>query len=100
MYSIQALWTAANLKLPVTYAILNNGSYRILKERMVAFRGAHTFTGMELREPPINFKAMAEAMGVPAATISDPREIDSAVRDATSAGVPRLLEFVVASGFD
>jgi len=100
MYSIQALWTAANLKLPVTYAILNNGSYRILKERMVAFRGAHTFTGMELREPPINFKAMAEAMGVQAATISDPREIDAAVRDATSAGAPRLLEFVVASGFD
>ena len=100
MYSIQALWTAANLKLPVTYAILNNGSYRILKERMVAFRGARTFTGMELREPPIDFKAMAEAMGVQAATISDPREIESAVRDATGAGAPRLLEFIVASGFE
>lgn len=100
MYSIQALWTAANLKLPVTYAILNNGSYRILKERMVAFRGSHTFTGMELREPPIDFKAMAEAMGVQAATISDPRDIEPALREATRAGAPRLLEFMVARGFE
>jgi benzoylformate decarboxylase len=100
MYSIQALWTAAHLKLPVTYVILNNGSYRILKERMVSMRGARTFTGMDLREPPIDFKAMAEAMGVQAAIISDPREIDSAIREATSAGTPRLLEFIVDRGID
>lgn len=100
MYSIQALWTAAHLKLPVTYVILNNSSYRILKERMVSFRGARTFTGMELREPPIDFKAMAEAMGVKAATISDPREIDSAMREAIGAGAPRLLEFMINRGLD
>jgi len=95
MYSIQALWTAANLKLPVTYVIINNRSYRILKERMVAFRGARAFGGMDLNEPPIDFKAIAEAMGVTAATISDPRDIDTALREATSAGAPRLLEFMV-----
>jgi len=100
MYSIQALWTAAHLKLPVTYVILNNRSYRILKERMVSFRGARAFTGMELREPAIDFRAIAEAMGVTASTVSDPREIDSALREAISSGAPRLLEFVVDSGFD
>src|SRR4029079_19467411 len=31
MYGIQALWTAAHLKLPITYLITNNSSYRILK---------------------------------------------------------------------
>ncbi|MDH4248512.1 MAG: thiamine pyrophosphate-binding protein, partial [Deltaproteobacteria bacterium] len=30
MYSIQALWTAAHLKLPIAYVILNNGGYGIL----------------------------------------------------------------------
>jgi benzoylformate decarboxylase len=100
MYSIQALWTAAHLKLPITYVIVNNRSYRILKERMVSIRGARTFTGMELREPPIDFKAMAEAMGVRAATVSDPREIDAAMREAVSAGAPRLLEFIVDRGVD
>ena len=99
MYSIQALWTAAHLKLPVTYVILNNRSYRILKERMVSFRGARSFTGMELREPAIGFKAIAEAMGVTAAAVSDPREIDSALREAIGSGAPRLLEFIVDSGF-
>ena len=98
-YAAQALWTAAHLKLPVTYVILNNRSYRILKERMVSFRGARSFTGMELREPAIGFKAIAEAMGVTAAAVSDPREIDSALREAIGSGAPRLLEFIVDSGF-
>jgi len=100
MYSIQALWTAAHLKLPVTYVIVNNRSYRILKERMVSFRNARAFTGMDFRDPPIDFKAMAEAMGVKAATVSDPREIDSAMREATTSGAPRLLEFIVDHGID
>jgi thiamine pyrophosphate-dependent acetolactate synthase large subunit-like protein len=55
---------------------------------------------MELREPPIDFKAMAEAMGVTAATVSDPREIDAAMREAIGAGAPRLLEFIVDRGVD
>jgi benzoylformate decarboxylase len=100
MYSVQALWTAAHLKLPITYVIVNNRGYRILKERMVSIRGVRTFTGMELREPPIDFKAMAEAMGVTAATVSDPREIDAAMREAIGAGAPRLLEFIVDRGVD
>jgi benzoylformate decarboxylase len=99
MYSIQALWTAAHLKLPITYVIVNNRSYRILKERMVSFRGARAFTGMDFHDPPIDFKAMAEAMGVQAAIVSDPRAIDSAMREATKAGAPRLIEFIVDGGF-
>ena len=39
MYSIQALWTAAHLDLPITYIICNNRSYRILKERLLTFTG-------------------------------------------------------------
>ena len=32
MYSIQALWTAADLKLPMTIVIVNNGGYAALSE--------------------------------------------------------------------
>jgi len=98
MYSIQALWTAAHLKLPITYVILNNSSYRILKERMVSFRGARAFAGMDLHEPPIGFKALAEGMGIKAATASNPREIDSVLREAVGSGAPRLIEFLVDRG--
>ena len=34
MYTVQALWTAARYNIPVTYAICNNRSYRILKLNM------------------------------------------------------------------
>ena len=30
MYNIQALWTAANLELPITYVIANNRGERML----------------------------------------------------------------------
>ena len=99
MYSIQALWTAAHFNLPVTYVILNNSSYRILKERMVSFRGARSFGGMDLREPAIGFKALAESLGVSARTVRDPAQIDTALTAAVGSGGPQLLEFVVADGF-
>ena len=52
MYSIQALWTAANAKLPITYVIANNGGYRIIKERLKSFHGVESYTGMEFRTRP------------------------------------------------
>src|SRR6202045_1284272 len=39
MYSIQALWTAAHYKLPLNVVICNNGGYRIIKQRLLAFHG-------------------------------------------------------------
>ncbi|MGH8744985.1 MAG: thiamine pyrophosphate-binding protein, partial [Burkholderiales bacterium] len=38
LYGVQALWSAAHEKLPVTYVIANNRSYRILKERLISMR--------------------------------------------------------------
>ena len=55
MYSIQALWTAAHLKLPITYVIANNGSYKILKQRLKAFHNNDHFVGMDLNDPSIDF---------------------------------------------
>ncbi len=34
MYSIQSLWTAAHHNLPLTVVLLNNGGYRIIKQRL------------------------------------------------------------------
>ncbi|OGA44963.1 MAG: hypothetical protein A3G24_27480 [Betaproteobacteria bacterium RIFCSPLOWO2_12_FULL_62_13] len=99
MYSIQALWTAAHLELPITYAIINNRSYRILKERMVSMRGARQFTGMDLHHPEIDFTGLAQSLGVKASRVTDPRDIGPALRQAIGSEGPRLLEFVVADGF-
>ena len=99
MYSIQALWTAANARLPVTWAVVNNSSYRILKERMVSFRGKRSFGGMDMRKPAIDFVALAQSLGVKAVRVADPKDIDGAMREATAAGEPRLIDFQVQDGF-
>jgi uncharacterized integral membrane protein len=99
MYSIQALWTAANLKRPITYLICNNRSYRILKERLVSMRGTEKFIGMDLRDPEIDFVALSQSMGVPAKRISDAQDVVPALRGAIAGGVPNLLDISVADGF-
>jgi benzoylformate decarboxylase len=99
MYSIQALWTAAHLKLPITYVIPNNRSYRILKERLVSFRKTDKFVGMDMDDPAIDFVALAQSMGVPAQRITDPADVGPALRESIKSGGPRLLDVTVANGF-
>ena len=99
MYGVQALWTAAHLKLPITYVIVNNRSYRILKERLVSMRATDRFTGMDLRDPDIDFAGLARSLGVPAERVTDPQGIVPALRAALQAGSPRLIEVMVADGF-
>ena len=99
MYSIQALWTAANLKRPITYVICNNRSYRILKERLVSMRGTEKFIGMDLRDPEIDFVSLSQSMGVPARRIADAQDVVPSLRAAIASGVPNLLDISVADGF-
>ncbi len=99
MYSIQALWTAAQLKRPITYVILNNRGYRILKERLVSFRKTDKFIGMDIRDPQIDYVSLSQSMGVPARRISRPDEVVPALRQALAAGGTSLIDIAVADGF-
>ncbi|MGH8598771.1 MAG: thiamine pyrophosphate-dependent enzyme, partial [Gammaproteobacteria bacterium] len=99
MYSIQALWTAAHLKLPITYVIPNNRGYRILKERLKSLRGSDQFIGMDFVSPKIDFVQLAQAMGVPAEHIVDPAAVAPALARAFAREGPTLLDIVVADGF-
>jgi benzoylformate decarboxylase len=99
MYSIQALWTAAHLKLPITYVIPNNRSYRILKERLVSMRKTEKFIGMDMRDPEIDFIGLAKSLGVPARRVNDPKDIGPALRECIRSGGPQLLDVSVADGF-
>ena len=64
MYSIQALWSAAQLRLPITFIILKNRRYAALQEFAPAFGFApgDKLEGTEL--PDIDFVALARGMGV------------------------------------
>ncbi|MBS27902.1 MAG: benzoylformate decarboxylase [Alphaproteobacteria bacterium] len=98
MYSIQALWTAAHLRVPVTYVILNNQGYRILKQRLKAFHGNETYIAMDMEDPPIDFVEMAQAMGVRAERVTDPAAVRPALEAAVANGGPNLLDIVVERG--
>jgi benzoylformate decarboxylase len=95
MYSIQALWTAAHLKLPITYVIANNGGYRIIKQRLLSFHGNSNFIGMDFADPKIDFTALAKSLGMPAEHITEPDAVGPALRRAFSTPGPKLLDVVV-----
>jgi len=99
MYSIQALWTAANQKLPITFIVANNRSYRILKERLLAFHGNDSFIGMDLTEPAIDFVGLAESMGVSGTRVETVDAFDAAFAAALDATHPCLLDVRVSDGF-
>jgi benzoylformate decarboxylase len=94
MYSPQALWTAAREQLPVVFAVVDNGEYRILKDYLrrmgaVSSKSGH-FVGMDL-EPRVDFIALAQSMGVAATPVSSAADVGDAVSAALAAGGPHLL---------
>ncbi len=95
MYSIQALWTAAHLNLPITYVIANNKGYRILKQRLLAFHGNDNFVGMDFLEPEIDFVGLAGSLGLAAERIVSPHAIKPALDAAIQSRRPTLLEVMV-----
>ena len=95
MYSVQALWTAANMKLPITYVITNNKGYRILKQRLKAFHGNENFIGMSIDEPEIDFVALARSLGMTAEAVTAPGDVRGALDAAIASGKPTLLDVAV-----
>jgi benzoylformate decarboxylase len=102
MYSITALWTAAHHRIPVTYVMLSNRAYRILKLNMLDYLGeaasGREFVAMDLTEPELRFDRMAEAMGVPAMRVEDPSALPAVLEEAIGhRGGPFLVDVVLES---
>jgi benzoylformate decarboxylase len=95
MYSIQALWTAAHQKLPLTVVIVNNGGYRIIKQRLLAFHGDDHFVGMDFADPPVDFVGMAKALGLEAMRITEANDLKPALSSAFRRPGAKLIEVVV-----
>jgi benzoylformate decarboxylase len=95
-YGITALWTAVAYKLPVTFLVLRNEEYMILKW-FAAFEQVEGAPGLEL--PGLDVAAVAGAYGMKARTVSGREELTEALREAIAADDgPRLVQVQVASG--
>ena len=96
MYSIQALWSAAQLKLPITYIIVKNRRYAALQEfaPTFGFEVDAPLEGCDL--PDIDFVALAKGQGCDAVHVSDPAQLHDVLRAALKSPVPIVVEVDVA----
>lgn len=103
MYTIQSLWTAAHHKVPVVFVILNNRSYRILKQRLSDMQSfaaeSESYVGMELSDPPISYSGLAKSMGLPAQTVDTLPAFRSALKAALDKREPMLIELMMERDF-
>jgi len=102
MYSPQALWTAAHEKLPVTFVVMNNREYNVLKNFMksqtdyISAR-SNRFIAMEIDQPAIDYLSLARSMGVPAHRVEKAGEIAPAIEAGIRSGVTNLVEIIIGA---
>lgn len=86
MYSIAELATAKQHNAPVTWLIVDDGGYGILREYMEGAFGKATAT--ELARP--DFVALAESFGIPARLV-EPENVGDALRESFAADGPNVV---------
>ena len=99
MYTCQALWTAAHERIAAVFVILNNSSYRILKQRLVAQRGlaaqVDRFVGMELTDPVIDYVNLACSLGVAAERATSVHDATDLIAKGLKSDAPLLIDVPV-----
>jgi benzoylformate decarboxylase len=75
--------------------IANNGGYRIIKQRLLAFHGDDHYVGMDFADPPVDFAGMSRSLGLEAMRITRPEELQSTLASAFRRPGAKLIEVVV-----
>jgi benzoylformate decarboxylase len=94
MYSVQALWTAAQRKLPLTVVVINNSGYGAMRSFSQVMQ-VRNVPGLDL--PGIDFVKIAEGMGCDAVRVARASELAPALRHALAHKGASLVEVVVDS---
>jgi benzoylformate decarboxylase len=94
MYSIQALWTAAQRKLPLTVVVINNAGYGAMRSFSQVMQ-VRNVPGLDL--PGIDFVRIAQGMGCDAVRVSRSSELAPALTRALSHDGASLIEVIVDS---
>jgi benzoylformate decarboxylase len=99
MYTIQGLWTAARENLSMVFVIVNNYSYRILKQRTNAMKGlaaqADSYVGMDLDRPRVDFVSVARGLGLTAHKANTLSDFGDLLRQGLAATGPTLIDVEV-----
>ena len=92
MYSIQAVWTAVQLELPITFVVLDNRAYLALKALGAAF-GVSDPPGVDLTA--LDVAAVAAGFGCPARRVDRAEELAAALEQALAAPGPTVTTVTV-----
>lgn len=94
-YAITAFWSAVAHKAPVTFLVLRNSEYAILKwfAEVESLQGA---PGLDL--PALDVASVAEGYGVKAHRAGERDEVRDALAAALASSQPELVEVPVAPG--
>lgn len=92
LYSIQALWSAAQLRLPISFLIVNNRGYFALKAFGQRF-GLTDTIGSDIFD--FDFCKVAEGQGLAARRVEAPGDLDEALSWSYAASGPTLVEVMV-----
>jgi len=94
MYSIQALWTAAQRKLPLTVVVINNAGYGAMRSFSQVMQ-VRNVPGLDL--PGIDFVRIAEGLGCDAVRVTNSSELAPALKRGLSHDGVSLIEVLVDS---
>jgi benzoylformate decarboxylase len=92
-YSLQSIWTAVQLHLPMLIVILRNEEYAILKSFAV-LEQTPGVPGLDI--PGLDFVSIAKGYGCDAARIDDLDAIKRAAATAGTKDVPTVLEIPIS----
>jgi benzoylformate decarboxylase len=96
MYCPQAIYTAARMRLPILYLVMNNGGYAIIKSGTRAAKQrsyeTDTYVGMDITNPEIDFVSLARGLGAGAARAEKPDELRHAIGASLAHEGPFLID--------
>jgi acetolactate synthase-1/2/3 large subunit len=98
MYTVQSLWTQGRERLDVTTVILSNRKYQILLGELAnvgANPGRTALEMMDLGHPDLNWRQLAEGMGVEAARTDTADGLADLMRSSLGRPGPFLIELIV-----
>ena len=92
-YSVQSIWTAARLRLPILIMVMQNNEYAILKSFAI-LEHAPGLPGLDL--PGVDIVSIARGYGCDAARVADLDALKQAVAAAWTKQVPTVLEIPIS----
>src|ERR687898_622921 len=93
MYALQALWSAAQYRVDVTFVVMNNRQYKILRLLGEMGGAGEGVPGLDL--PELDIVGAARSLGCEGASVNSPEELPDALESALTARRPYVLNVLV-----